>query len=183
MKPVLVASLVVFGLLLPVVTVVHDTSWMITSHQDHADTVNASLVQDTQRAVADGSAIPAVYSEREQRHLQDVRSLVVITETLLVLAGLGGLAALFKQGLFEHASYWMTGIIAVVAVAGVAAFDATFTVFHELFFTGDSYLFDPASTLIQTFPASFFADGFYHILVAWMMMLLSYAAITVIQRR
>ena len=54
------------------------------------------------------------------------------------------------------------GLIAVLVVAGaiaVVAFDALFETFHQLFFPGGSYAFDPATErLVQLFPFQFWQE-------------------------
>ena len=55
----------------------------------------------------------------------------------------------------------MCSQIAVVAVGSVAAlfFDATFDVFHRIFFASGSYTFDPVNErLVQLFPEQFWSE-------------------------
>jgi integral membrane protein (TIGR01906 family) len=56
---------------------------------------------------------------------------------------------------------WLTiGLILAVLAAVMISFDALFTAFHRLFFTGDTWLFYFSDTLIRLFPMRFWRDGF-----------------------
>ena len=58
---------------------------------------------------------------------------------------------------------WGASVLGVAVVAGgivaAVAFDRAFEVFHELFFPGGSYTFDPATErLVQLFPIAFWEE-------------------------
>jgi integral membrane protein (TIGR01906 family) len=56
---------------------------------------------------------------------------------------------------------WLTlGAIGATLVAVALNFDALFTDFHHLFFTGDTWLFYYSDTLIRLFPLRFWSDAF-----------------------
>jgi integral membrane protein (TIGR01906 family) len=62
-------------------------------------------------------------------------------------------------------SVWRGGwlLVALVVVIGIFAavsFWQFFTIFHELFFTGDSWQFLFSDTLIRLFPMRFWQDAF-----------------------
>ena len=68
------------------------------------------------------------------------------------------LAAKRAQGLAQGllTGVWTTlGLMVVVLVAVVINFDAFFTLFHKLLFTGDSWLFYVDDMLIQLYPIGF----------------------------
>ena len=47
----------------------------------------------------------------------------------------------------------------VLGVVSLVAFDALFEAFHEIFFAGGTYLFDPRSErLVQLFPDQFWSE-------------------------
>jgi integral membrane protein (TIGR01906 family) len=110
-----------------------------------------------------------VLNERERSHMRDVRG-VFAGFGLLVVAAAAGLVALYAGARRAgHVERWWSavragalGLIAVVAVGGVVAlvaFDQAFEVFHELFFKGGTYLFDPATDrLVQLFPFAFWSE-------------------------
>jgi integral membrane protein (TIGR01906 family) len=48
----------------------------------------------------------------------------------------------------------------VIGLFGAVAFWQFFTLFHELFFKGNSWLFENSDTLIRLFPLQFWQDAF-----------------------
>jgi integral membrane protein (TIGR01906 family) len=52
------------------------------------------------------------------------------------------------------------GLIGAILAAILISFDALFTAFHHLFFTGDSWLFLYSDSLIRLFPLRLWQDGF-----------------------
>lgn len=122
----------------------------------------------------DGSPL---FNERELSHMEDVKNVVsgalrvwVISLTILIL--LAYLAYRQKwipeyiNGL-RRGGLWMIGlaaslglIIGVSIVANPDLFWGFFTLFHQIFFTGDSWLFYYSDTLIRLFPIRFWQDAF-----------------------
>lgn len=124
----------------------------------------------------------SLYNERELSHMADVKR--VITGSLrvwyvsLVLLAVLGVWAWF--GRFVSAQHWqdyrlglmrggwlMVGLavaIGLIVVVGIVVnpniFWNFFAVFHSLFFTGDSWLFQYSDTLIRLFPLRFWMDAF-----------------------
>lgn len=111
-----------------------------------------------------------LYNERELGHMLDVKILVqqMISAWYILLAVLIGL------GIWAWRANWLPefvhglgnggkltiGLI-VLILAGVAiSFNALFTGFHKIFFTGDSWLFFYTDSLIRLFPLRFWQDGF-----------------------
>jgi integral membrane protein (TIGR01906 family) len=122
----------------------------------------------------DGSAL---FNEREVRHMADVKAVVQMAlaawiAALAVLAAVGvffwraGRLPEYGQGV-RHGG-WLTiglaGFIGIVVALGMVAdpdiFWEFFTVFHGLFFEGDSWLFAYSDTLIRLFPIRFWQDTF-----------------------
>jgi integral membrane protein (TIGR01906 family) len=115
----------------------------------------------------DGSAL---FNERELSHMQDVKN--VVRPALwagygiwLVLLGLGlwswykGWWKEFVAGLRRGG--WLTaGLVVGLGLIAALSFWQFFTVFHELFFKGDSWLFYYSDTLIRLFPMRFWQDAF-----------------------
>ena len=115
----------------------------------------------------DGSPL---FNERELSHMHDVKQVVKpvlwIGYTVWVLllglglwARFGGWWQEYLRGLWRGG--WLT-LALVVVLGGFAAvsFWQFFTVFHELFFSGGSWLFDYSDTLIRLFPLPFWQDAF-----------------------
>ena len=122
----------------------------------------------------DGSPL---YNERELSHMADVKKVVLgalhIWYLCLVLLALLGLLAYrgkwlpdFINGL-RRGGMWMIGLaIALGLVVGVGitinpeVFWEFFTLFHKIFFTGNSWLFYYSDSLIRLFPIRFWEDAF-----------------------
>lgn len=109
-----------------------------------------------------------VLTPRERSHMGDVRNVVLrfllvatLGATVLVIAALRGRrAAWFWRGVMAGSG----AVVAVGALVGVAllvAFDATFEAFHLLFFKPGSFTFDPRiERLVQIFPDQLWVESF-----------------------
>jgi integral membrane protein (TIGR01906 family) len=109
----------------------------------------------------------AVLNARERAHMTDVRrvfsGLAVLAVAALVLLVTGHRLAhgsgTFWRPVRRGAAVLALGVL-VVGVIGTFAFDATFDVFHRLFFAGGTYTFDPRSDrLVQLFPDQFWFES------------------------
>jgi integral membrane protein (TIGR01906 family) len=113
----------------------------------------------------DGS--PA-FDGRELTHMRDVHRLfgAALRLQLVVLVGLAVLALAFARTRFRTVvpTGLLAGALATLAIAVLAVpvillgFDGFFTRFHEVFFTGDSWRFSTADTLIRLYPERFWED-------------------------
>jgi integral membrane protein (TIGR01906 family) len=110
-----------------------------------------------------------VLEERERAHMRDVRGVFAGFGLLAVVAAVGLVvlvAGARRMGHPERAwgaiAAGMRGLIVAIVLAGVVAafaFDAAFEVFHQLFFPGGSYTFDPRTDrLVQLFPFDFWSE-------------------------
>ena len=111
-----------------------------------------------------------VLNENERGHMRDVRG-VFAGFFLVAVISAAVLVALFlaARGREARARFWgrleRTGIVIVVVtlvggVAGMLLFDRAFILFHEIFFPGGNYLFDPRTDrLVQLFPQQFWVDS------------------------
>jgi len=111
-----------------------------------------------------------LYTERESSHMLDVKNLV---QTLLIvwpLIGIfiigvgfmsmrGGWLALFWLAV-SQGGWAAVGLIITVLIAVVVSFNALFTSFHRIFFSGDTWLFLYSDSLIRLFPMPFWQDAF-----------------------
>ncbi|MDZ4764937.1 MAG: TIGR01906 family membrane protein [Chloroflexota bacterium] len=109
-----------------------------------------------------------LFNSRELQHMVDVK---VVTEWAYRIAFAAGLIAIIAiVTMAQRAPYqlrtalqrgaWLTlGLIGVVIVAAVLAWDVFFTAFHQIFFTGGSWLFLTSDTLIRLFPERFWFDA------------------------
>ncbi len=116
---------------------------------------------------ADGQPI---YNERELSHMLDVKNLVqLMMKIMLPMAAFILLAWVFAWRLGWKSEFWRAislggwltlGMIGLILVGTVINFDALFTGFHHLFFTGSTWLFYTNDTLIRLFPEKLWSDAF-----------------------
>lgn len=111
-----------------------------------------------------------LFNGRELSHMQDVKNVVqpvlwvgygvwFLVLGLGLWARFGGWWPEYVRGIW--CGGWLTvGLVAVIGILAGISFWQFFTVFHELFFTGDSWLFLYSDTLIRLFPMRFWQDAF-----------------------
>jgi integral membrane protein (TIGR01906 family) len=112
----------------------------------------------------------SLYNERELSHMVDVKVLLqsVITawNVLAIILAATALFAWWKRWLSDFGRAvsrggWLTlGLIGLIIIGVVISFYDLFTYFHEIFFTGDTWLFDFSDTLIRLFPLQLWQDAF-----------------------
>jgi integral membrane protein (TIGR01906 family) len=103
---------------------------------------------------------------REQAHMHDVRAVfgwfavAVIAGTAVLLMGraLSGGARWYWRAIQSGATVLAVTVVAL-GITALFAFDAMFEAFHEIFFAGGSYTFDPRTErLVQLFPDQFWFE-------------------------
>lgn len=118
------------------------------------------------------SGIP-LYNERELSHMQDVKILTgkVLQFWYLLIVLFTSTFLLFLTGR-DMKKFWLAmmegGWLTIVLIASVNLgvlinFEALFTAFHRIFFTGDTWLFYLNDSLIRLFPERFWMDIFFFI--------------------
>jgi integral membrane protein (TIGR01906 family) len=127
-----------------------------------------TLADLAQVRLADG--VTPLYTDRELSHMEDVKVLfqhmLIAHDDLLVVFAVILLitwrAKKFKSGLraFSRGGWITLGLIAIILVFVVLSFNNLFTWFHELFFTGNSWLFLYTDSLIRLFPIQLWQDAF-----------------------
>ncbi len=107
-----------------------------------------------------------VYEEREIKHMVDVRVLVdqvrvvwwltgaLIVIALIVLGRRAATQPLAARGLLTGALLTVA-LFALVGVFAAVGFQTFFTLFHRVFFEGDTWLFNYTDSLIQFYPLPF----------------------------
>jgi integral membrane protein (TIGR01906 family) len=111
-----------------------------------------------------------VFNDRERLHMEDVK--VVIQHTLVIwrislitlmllglLAWIGNRLPDYRDGM-RRGGWLSAGLVIAIGLFATLAFWKFFTVFHSLFFKGDSWLFAYSDTLIRLFPLRFWQDVF-----------------------
>ncbi len=111
-----------------------------------------------------------MYTDRELRHMQDVKTVVQAARkvhTVLSLALAAAAVSLFwrrptrrllRQALAEGGAFTIALILLLVVLI-FASWDFFFDGFHAVFFEGDSWQFSTSSTLIRLFPEQFWFDA------------------------
>lgn len=122
---------------------------------------------DYLKALADENG--PIYNERELRHMADVKRVsdgaLLALRLSLALALLSAITLSLKGWRRELALGLLAGVLMLVGlglVVGamvIANFDLFFTLFHRLFFEGDTWLFPYSDTLIQLYPLPFWVDA------------------------
>ena len=111
------------------------------------------------------------FNEQDRLHMEDVKNLflgglklrtvMLLVATVLVLFLILTKAELKKMltGAYFAALGVFAVLIAGLLVSFAVDFTASFTVFHEIFFTNDLWMFDPAEDyMIRMLPEGFFYD-------------------------
>jgi integral membrane protein (TIGR01906 family) len=118
-------------------------------------------------AFPDGSPL---FTEPELSHMHDVKNVVqpalkigyavwFIMLALAVWARFGGWWKDYVRGIMRGG--WFTlGLVAAIGLFAAVDFWDFFTVFHELFFKGNSWLFLYSDSLIRLFPIPFWESAF-----------------------
>lgn len=124
-----------------------------------------SIVTDVDGQIQD------FFNEQDRLHMADVRNLFLgglklrnlcAAAAVLLIAGLIAAKADWKR-LLPRAYFWAVGILLVVTALLAAAFSVDFTrcftIFHEIFFTNDLWMFNPSEDyMIRMLPEGFFFD-------------------------
>ena len=112
----------------------------------------------------------SLFNTRELSHMHDVKNVIKPVmwigygDWFLILglglwARFGGWWHQYVKGIWRGG--WLTvGLVAIFGILAGISFWQFFTVFHELFFTGDSWQFLYSDTLIRLFPMPFWQDAF-----------------------
>ncbi len=120
-------------------------------------------------ATLDAFKAMGVYDAREIKHMVDVRELVAkvnvfyALDAALVLIALVALGknketrALAARALF-NAGRLTLGLFVGIGLFAAFGFQTFFTLFHRIFFEGDTWLFNYTDSLIQFYPLPFWFD-------------------------
>ena len=109
------------------------------------------------RAALGGS----VFTPSEYAHMADVRTVFVAFRIAAAAAGIIGIGLVLRVArrdrratvvLVRDAALTAAVGVAVIAVAGVVAFDPLFLLFHEVFFPQGNFLFPADSNLLAVYP-------------------------------
>lgn len=111
-----------------------------------------------------------LYNERELSHMFDVKNLVQAVLKVwygMIVVLLGSVLWAYKGKwktpfwiAIKRGGFITTGIIIAILIFVAASFTEIFTLFHRLFFEGDTWLFQWSDTLIRLFPMQFWQNAF-----------------------
>lgn len=108
----------------------------------------------------------AVLNERERAHLRDVRTIfggfafIVVLAALVVAFGRRVLGRAQWRASLRRGATWTVAGVVIAGLVAVVAFEPAFELFHQLFFAGGSYAFDPRTErLVQLFPNQFWVES------------------------
>ena len=104
------------------------------------------------------------YTENELEHLQDVKTVMKITNYVFLISWLLVSCTILYYWkdkkkiimLFKTGSFITLTSAAVILLLTLTSFNGLFTGFHYLFFPQGNWLFPADSLLIRTFPLDFF---------------------------
>lgn len=111
-----------------------------------------------------------LFNDRELSHMLDVKLLIKSSIVAWMLIGVFVILMRFVfMWLKTSALFWKSvalggwisiGLIVAILIGGAVNFDQLFTVFHEIFFKGNTWLFYTSDNLIRMFPMEFWANCF-----------------------
>jgi len=139
--------------------------WSAPSIEYLTNNAELSFLGDLQ--LQDGTPL---YNDRELSHMLDVKKLVksmilaweilaAAFVVILILAWRGLWMPQLGGALENGGKFTITLILCILALVAVS-FDWLFTMFHRIFFTGDTWIFLYSDTLIRLFPIPFWRDAF-----------------------
>ena len=111
-----------------------------------------------------------LFSEREWRHMADVKHMTSLAFALAVISAVVGactaLASQHKEGLRSDIAIGVQRgcrlallAIAVLAILSMASWDRAFDAFHEVFFAAGTWRFPFSDSLIRLYPERLFIDA------------------------
>lgn len=111
------------------------------------------------------------FNEQDRLHMADVRNLflgglkirnICVVITILLIAGLIMWDKNWRRALqraYTRAVLILFGVIVLLAAAFTVDFTRCFTIFHQIFFTNDLWMFNPSEDyMIRMLPEGFFSD-------------------------
>lgn len=126
------------------------------------------------------------FNEQDRLHMEDVKNLFLGGLKIRTIVWIGAAVLLIVLAIKKAALgnlLWKAYSVALgvffaaltfLGVAFAIDFTACFTVFHEIFFTNDLWMFDPASDyMIRMLPEGFFSDMVMRIVIIFVGLLLA----------
>ncbi len=121
---------------------------------------------------------PSLFTDDEYSHMEDVRHVFDLTKFFVPAALVVIIVRLQRARRRSARDMWRVvrdgslvavGIIAIIALATVFAFDRLFMLFHELFFPQGNFLFDPStSNLLRVWPEWYWEGMFLRVGISFL---------------
>ena len=128
---------------------------------DVSDKTVGALVTLGSFNFASGNGTP-MYAADEQAHMRDVQvvfygfvALAVASLVFVLTAVARAPRDASRWRALSRGGVWLVGFVIVLGVFAATAFEAVFTLFHEIFFPGGNWSFPPTSNLIRLYPEPF----------------------------
>jgi integral membrane protein (TIGR01906 family) len=110
-----------------------------------------------------------LYNARELKHMQDVQNVYQVAwrvwQIALALAVFIGLVLAWRKenrpafaSAIRSGGALTVGIVVVIGLAAIVAWQGWFVIFHQMFFAAGSWTFNYSDTLIRLFPEKFWYD-------------------------
>lgn len=141
------------------------TGWDRTELDRVTGAIVGDLVTGGGDFAVEASGAP-VLGDDERRHMLDVRRLFAVAAAVAVVAAAG--LVLVHRASRDRAAAWrrlgrgallVAGVTVGLGALAAVAFDALFTLFHELLFPPGTWTFDPGTQrLVQLFPMGFWVE-------------------------
>lgn len=171
------AAMAGFGLLVALLYLSVATFAFNTASYPQTPPFEEMAVELTAYLSGQGEALSStLFTERERLHMVDVLALFQGAKQLALVLGVGAVFFFFAalcfggrrragRGLFIGMGLF-AGFFAFLGVWALIDFNGWFTTMHELVFTNDLWLLDPAeSMLIQMLPLEFFISAVKSIII------------------
>lgn len=149
-----------------------DTYGLTTEQRlDYAPRALEYLITNRETRFLSGLSFPEggmLFNAREIGHMRDVQRVTQVAFTFAWLAGAISLICAIYLARRDRPAFiralragaWLAlGLVAAVAISAMLAWDSFFTAFHQLFFSGGSWVFAYSDTLIRLFPEQFWFDA------------------------
>ena len=111
---------------------------------------------------ANGAEIKGYFTEREIKHMRDVKNLVrfflLLTALCIVFSVVTILKIKQKRNFLSIASFSSVVLILLLLTVQFVNFNSAFIVFHKIFFRNNYWLLPENTKLIEMFPEKFFYD-------------------------
>ncbi len=146
------------------------SSGFYTEYMIHQWIVNSELsskyVQNVYMFIQGKNSLDSDFSLAEKSHMEDVKKLFCLAYLIEIITGVIFLSVLFVfafqrkfrlivRWLFRGSLFSMILFFLIVSVSFIH-FEATFNLFHSIFFPQGNWSFDASSMLISFFPVGFF---------------------------